>query len=75
MTRWRVVLDLDGEFGDAHAARMQAFLLYGRHVDRVVSRVSDEIAESERRMARRDRTRPPKFVDSDALAEELEEEP
>lgn len=63
MARWRVVLEIQGEFPDAHAARMEAFRLYGGLVNRVQSQVSDEIGESEARTARRQRTL--RFVDTD----------
>ena len=36
MARWRVVLEVVGEFPDAHAARMEGFRLYGGRLVRVV---------------------------------------
>ena len=36
MARWRVVLDVAGEFPAAHAARMEGFRLYGGKLVRVI---------------------------------------
>ena len=57
MARWRVVLEMVGEQPDAHAARMEAFRLYGGLVVRVQSKVSDEIGEEEARTAKAQRRR------------------
>jgi len=57
VARWRVVLEMIGEQPDAHAARMEAFRLYGPLVVRVQSRVSDEIGEQEARTAKAQRRR------------------
>lgn len=67
MARWRVVVEILGEYPDAHAARMEAFRLYGGLVNRVVSAPSDEIGQEEARTARRQRTL--RFVDLDAEEE------
>lgn len=63
MARWRVVLELQGQWPDAHAARMEAFRVYGGLVVRVTSAVSDEIGEEEARTAKAQRRR--RFYDSD----------